>query len=98
MENPFRDEAAAFRFLLLTIGAFALIVIGSIIDKWLGLAVAVGLSVAAIVLYLRQRGEGPARRRVVTSSHVRRILVVANETVEGEELLSAIRERAAGEA
>jgi hypothetical protein len=96
MENPFRSEAAAFRFLLLTIGAFALIVVASAINVWLGLAVAVTLAVAAIVLYWRQRGQGPARQRVVASSHELRILVVANETVEGEELLTAIRERVAG--
>ena len=59
MENPFRSEAAAFRFLLATIGAFALIVIGSWIDTWLGLAVAVVLSAAAAWLYIRQRGERP---------------------------------------
>jgi hypothetical protein len=93
MENPFRSEAAAFRFLLGTIGAFALIVVGSIINPWLGLSVAIALSVAAVVVYLRQRSEGTARRRVVASEHALRILVVANETVEGEELLSAIRER-----
>jgi hypothetical protein len=93
MENPFRSEAAAFRFLLATIGAFALIVVGSLINPWLGLGVAIALSVAAVVMYLRQRGEGPARRRVVADPHALRILVVANETVEGEELLSAIRER-----
>jgi hypothetical protein len=29
MESPFRSEAAAFRFLLITIGAFALIVLAS---------------------------------------------------------------------
>ena len=96
MENPFRSEAAAFRFLLLTIGAFALIAIGSIINTWLGLAVAVGLSAAAIGLYLRGRGEAPARHRVVAPSQRRRILVVANETVEGEELLETIGERVQG--
>lgn len=96
MENPFRSESAAFRFLLLTIGALALVVAGSMIDRWLGLAVAILLSAGAVALYLRQRGEGPARRRVVAASHARRILVVANETVEGEELLAAIRTRAVG--
>jgi hypothetical protein len=96
MENPFRSEAAAFRFLLATIGAFALIVVGSAISPWLGLAVAIVLSVGVIVVYLRQRGEGPARRRVVAEPHQTRILVVANETVEGEELLTAIEERAPG--
>ena len=45
---------------------------------------------------MRQRGEGPARQRVVAAPHTLRILVVANETVEGEELLDAIRARAEG--
>ena len=39
MRNPFRTEAEAFRFLWLTIGYFALIVFGSVIDCWAGLAV-----------------------------------------------------------
>ncbi len=96
MENPFRSEAAAFRFLLLTIGAFALIAIGSIINTWLGLAVFVVLSAGAVGIYLRQRGESPPRQRVVAPAHRPRILVVANETVEGDELLRAIHERVAG--
>src|SRR5689334_16460622 len=93
MDNPFRSEAAAFRFLLLTIGAFALIAIGSIINTWLGLAVAVVLSAGAVGVYLRGRGEAPARQRVVVQSPRLRILVVANETVEGRELLETIRGR-----
>ena len=93
MENPFRSEAAAFRFLLVTIGAFALIAIGSIINTWLGLAVWIVLSAAAVWVYLHGRGEAPARQRVVAPSNRLRILVVANETVEGEELLQTIRER-----
>jgi GABA permease len=96
MENPFRSEAAAFRFLLLTIGAFALIAIGSIINTWLGLAVALGLSLVAVGVYFRQRGEAPSRHRVVAPSDRHRILVVANETVEGDELLEKIRERSSG--
>jgi len=94
VENPFRSEAAAFRFLLATIGAFALIVIGSWIDTWLGLAVAVVLSAAAAWLYIRQRGERPPPRHVVRAEGRHRVLVVANETVEGEELLAELRRRA----
>jgi hypothetical protein len=96
MENPFRSEAAAFRFLLMTIGAFALIAIGSIVNTWLGLAVALALSAAALRVYVRGRGEAPARRRVVTPSGRLRILVVANETLEGDELLETISERVRG--
>jgi hypothetical protein len=92
MENPFRSEAAAFRFLLVTIGAFALIAIASAINTWLGLAVFLAMSAAAILIYLRQRGARPAQRHVehVGPADVRRILVVANETVGGDELLSAV--------
>jgi hypothetical protein len=96
MENPFRSEAAAFRFLLMTIGAFALIAIGSIINTWLGLAVAVVLSAAAVWVYMHGRRDAPARQRVVAPSHRLRLLVVANETVEGAELLETIRERVQG--
>jgi GABA permease len=92
VESPFRSEAAAFRFLLLTIGAFALIVAASWIDAWLGFAVFVVLTVAVIVVYLRQRGPKPPAEHVehVGPPDVRRILVVANETVGGEELMATI--------
>lgn len=96
MESPFRSEAAAFRFLLITIGAFALIVAASWIDAWLGLAVLLALTGAAVWAYVRQRAPRPPREQIahVGPDDVRRVLVVANETVEGEELLGAIGELA----
>jgi hypothetical protein len=96
MRNPLRSEAAAFRLVLGTIGAFALIAIASAIDTWLGLAVAVILSVAVVVVYLRQRGAPPPPLQVPHAgpADVRRLLVVANETVGGDELLSTIAESA----
>ena len=92
MESPFRSEAAAFRFLLITIGAFALIVLASFVSNVLGFLTFLGLSAVAVVLYLRQRGPAPERTRVEPRGgpDERRVLVVANETVEGEELLSTI--------
>lgn len=92
MESPFRSEAAAFRFLLLTIGAFALIVAASWVNAWLGLAVFVLLSVAVVLAYVRQRAPRPPREHVqhVGPADVRRVLVVANETVGGEELMRVI--------
>ena len=92
MESPFRSEAAAFRFLLITIGAFALIVIASWISTALGFLTFLGLTAAAVAVYLRQRGPAPEREHVeaLGRSDERRVLVVANETVEGEELLSTI--------
>lgn len=92
MESPFRSEAAAFRFLLITIGAFALIVVASAIDPVLGFVVFLLLTAAAVGVYLRQRGPGPERERVdhIGGPDERRVLVVANETVGGDELVSAI--------
>lgn len=92
MESPFRSEEAAFRFLLLTIGAFALIVAAAWVNTLLGLAVFLFLSIAAIAVYVRQRGPSQPREHVehVGPADVRRVLVVANETVGGEELMQTI--------
>ena len=92
MESPFRSEDAAFRFLLITIGAFALIVIMAAISTALGFLTFLGLSAAAVAMYLRQRGPAPDREQVpnLGGPDERRVLVVANETVRGEELLSTI--------
>jgi GABA permease len=96
MESPFRSEAAAFRFLLITIGALALIVVASLVYTWLGVAVWLLLTVGAIGVYLRQRGERPPRQAVehVGSPDEHRVLVVANETVGGQELMKEIDELA----
>ena len=56
MRNPIRSEADAFRLVLLTIGYFALIVIGWVINGWLGLAVFVVLSAAGLWWVLVRRG------------------------------------------
>ena len=49
MRNPIRSEADAFRFVLLTIGYFALIVIGSMINVWVGVAVFVVLTAGVLL-------------------------------------------------
>ena len=94
MESPFRSEAAAFRFLLITIGAFALIVVASLIHPWLGLLVFLLLVAGAVWVYLRARAPSlpPERIERVGPEDERRVLVVANETVGGEELMSVIGE------
>jgi GABA permease len=98
VESPFRSEAAAFRLLLVTIGAFALIVVASWIEPWLGVLTWLALTALAVWVYLRSRGPAPPREHVehVGASDERRVLVVANETVGGEELMSAISELALG--
>jgi GABA permease len=92
MESPFRSEAAAFQFLLITIGAFALIVLTSWASPLLGFITFLLLSAAAVAVYLRQRGPEPEVTKVTQlgGPDERRVLVVANETVGGEELLSTI--------
>jgi hypothetical protein len=97
MANPFRSEAEAYKFVWLTIGYFALIVVAHWINRWLGLAVFIVLSLGALVWLFRIRRERPVRQAPPRRSadDERRILVIANETVGGEALAEVIRERAA---
>jgi len=96
MNNPFRSEGEAFKFLWLVIGYCVLIVGAWYIDKWLGLAVFVVLTgLAAWWILLRGRREPPVKHAPAPSPpDEHRILVVANETVGGPELLAVVRERA----
>src|SRR6059036_1059224 len=96
MESPFRSEAAAFRFLLVTIGACALIVVASWIEPLLGLVVFLLLTGAAVWIFMRHRGERQPRQQVAHLSppDEHRVLVVANETVGGRELMEEIGELA----
>jgi hypothetical protein len=99
LRNPFRSEAEAYRFVWLTIGYFGLIVIGALINRWLGLAVFVVLSAVVAYFYFR-RGERERPPMTATRSRSaedeRRILVIANETVGGETLRDTIREHSEG--
>jgi hypothetical protein len=98
--NPFRSEAEAYRFLLLTVGYVALIVVAAAIATWLGVAVFVALTAAAVWLWIRSRSNEPALKPAVPTragaEDEHRILVIANETVGGEELLSILRRKAEG--
>jgi GABA permease len=100
MANPFRSEADAFRFVWLTIGYFALIFIGSLINVWVGVAVFVVVTAVALRWFLRRDAtEAPVKQVPAASPPGEyRILVVANETVGGPELLSEIRGRSEGRA
>jgi nucleotide-binding universal stress UspA family protein len=98
--NPFRSEAEAYRFLLLTVGYFAAIVIATLaIDKWAGVAVFLLLTLAGLVYVARARHTEPPRQTVSSRKgreNERRILVVANETVGGGPLREEIRRRSEG--
>lgn len=98
MRNPFRNEADAFRLVLLTIGYFALIVVAAAINTWLGVAVFLLLTLLAVAAVLRARREPPRPTSGVRPSAPgeRRILVIANETVGGEPLRDLIHARSEG--
>ena len=100
MINPFRSEAEAYRFLLLSVGYFAAIAIASLaIGKWAGIVVFLGLTLGGVVYVVRARSGEPRQQTVSrrrSGEHERRILVVANETVGGERLREEIRSRSEG--
>jgi hypothetical protein len=98
MRNPLRSEGDAFRFVWLVLLFCGLVAIGSWINSWLGLAVFIALLVAAIWWGLRGRNEPPVRQQPAPSPPgEHRILVVANETVGGPELLEQVRAHAGGQ-
>jgi hypothetical protein len=98
VRNPVRSEADAYRFLLVSVGYFALIVAAAAVATWLGLVVFLALTAAAVGWWVRSRREEPPLRTQAASvpEDVRRILVVANETVGGSELFAVIAERSEG--
>jgi len=92
MQNPFRSEAEAFRFLIRTIAYFAVIAVAALINTWLGVAVFV-IATGVIVWWLFFRGDAKRPIQTAPTRHggdgERRILVIANETVGG----AALRDR-----
>jgi hypothetical protein len=97
--NPFRSEAEAYRFLLLTVGYVALIVVAAAIATWLGVVVFGVLTAVVVWLWIRSRSNEPALKPAVPTrvgaEDEHRILVIANETVGGEALRDAIERRSA---
>ena len=98
MRNPFKNEESAFRFVLGTIVYFALIVVASRIATWLGFITFGVLTVGAFVLL---RGGKPTPRPHEHLAHepvedTWRILVIANETLEGEHLRDEIVQMSEG--
>jgi GABA permease len=97
MKNPLRDESSAFQVVLVTLGGAVLVVLAAWIDEWLGLAVF--LALVAVALWAIRGGmrQRPLQAHVVRDSGpTRRILVVANETVGGAELLELLGRKAEG--
>jgi nucleotide-binding universal stress UspA family protein len=98
--NPFRSESEAYRFLLLTIGYFAAIVLAAVvIGRWAGLVVFLVLTLAAVYLAVRRGKPEPRPPETMPSRSAedeRRILVIANETVGGGALREEIKRRSEG--
>jgi hypothetical protein len=97
--NPFRSEAEAYRFLLITIGYFAAIVIATLVGgQWVGFIVFVALTLVGVWWLFRRRPEAPLRTAPPRrgAENERRILVIANETVGGQTLRDEIRRRSEG--
>ena len=96
MLNPLRSEAEAFRFLIASIAYFGAIVVASVAGgEWVGLGVFIALTGIVLGWWARaRRDERPPK--TAPRPHAageRRILVIANETVGGHTLRSAILER-----
>jgi len=96
MINPFRSEADAFRLLIgavVYIGAIGIAALAG--GGWAALIVFIVLTLAVVIWWAVARtADRPAQTR--PSAHAageRRILVVANETLGGQELQRLIEER-----
>jgi hypothetical protein len=98
MKNPVRDEASAFQVVWLTLGGTALVVLAAWIETWLGVVVFLVLCAAALWAIRGGMRQRPAQAHVVREDGepVRRILVVANETVAGDELRDLLGRKAEG--
>jgi nucleotide-binding universal stress UspA family protein len=101
VRNPLRSEPEAFNFLLVTLVSFAAIALASVLGgAWAGVPVFVVATLAVVFLYFR-RPSGDPPPEPLPSHHVggpqdKRILVIANETVGGDELRRCLRSRSEG--
>ena len=88
MRNPLENEETAFRFVLGTIVFFSLIVLASWLATWFGVVVFVALTIAAVAFLRGGARPVPPPHHVARASveDTRRILDVANETLEGARL------------
>jgi hypothetical protein len=98
LKNPVRDEASAFQVVLLTLGGAVLVVLAAWVSTWLGVVVFLALVAAALWAIRGGMRQRPPQAHVVRDEDgpTRRILVVANETVAGDELRDLLGEKASG--
>jgi hypothetical protein len=96
MINPFRSEADAFRLLIGAVAYLGAIGVAALAGgAWAALIVFLALTLAIVVWWAMARSADrpPPTGPSAHAAGERRILVVANETVEGQKLRSLIEER-----
>jgi hypothetical protein len=101
VKNPFRSEAEAFRFVIGALVYFGVIALAAALGgRWWGVGVFVAASAVVIWIYFFRRRPAEAPPVVVPTQGAdddrKRIMVVANETVAGQELRDCVRKEAAG--
>jgi hypothetical protein len=102
--NPFRSEAAAYRFLMFAVGVLAAVVFADRVGGSVAALTLVALVAVVAVAVLgwsstsRVSDRSPPTIDLARgAANGRRILVVANETVAGARLFEEIRARAVGD-
>jgi hypothetical protein len=99
MHNPLRSEAEMFRVVVIVgVAAAPVVALGLIAGpEWGAILLAVEVGIGIGLAWRSFRGTEPHTAEVARSTdEVRRVLVVANETVGGRALLEEIRSRSAG--
>jgi hypothetical protein len=99
MHNPLRSEADVFRLVVVIVGAAALVVAVALITEpvWGVLAAVFLVAIGVGAVWRVTRGSEPREIAAPESGDdTRRILVVANQTAAGRELLEEIRNRCQG--
>jgi hypothetical protein len=96
MHNPLRSEQDAFRWLLVVGGAVVSAIVLTLLTRpvvgvvWTALLIGFGIGFG----YRSARGSLPRNVEVTQGGDGKfRLLVIANETVQGEELLNEVRDR-----
>ena len=99
MHSPVRSESDVFRGVVIVVaGAVLVALLAAAADTtWAALLAALLLGAGIALLWMRARGSLPERAVVARPSDDRyRVLVVANETIEGAALLEEIANRCEG--
>ena len=100
MRVAIRSEAEAYRFLFVTVAAFAAIAVASLLGgPWAGVPVWAAVTVAAAIYYLRGRPLRPVRTAPAHAGgkEERHLILLANETLDDRALVDEVERRAAGE-